>query len=236
MSSLTAEQRQLLGLESSGLVATDAGLMDPEAAEAFARLAAAAKEQGFELRVASAHRSFARQLLIWNGKLRGERPVCDEHDQPIDLQPLTAAQRVEAVLRFSALPGTSRHHWGTDVDVFDAAAVADDYCLQLNAAEVAADGCFARMHEWLDARIARGESYGFYRPYDRDRGGVAPERWHLSYAPRAADFTARLTARLLLRGWDEGCTEDELVLRPYLAPRLEEILERYVQRVALAPR
>ena len=43
--------------------------------------------------------------------------------------------------------------------------------------EVARGGVFDSLHSWLDARMAAGESHGFYRPYARDRGGVAPERW-----------------------------------------------------------
>jgi hypothetical protein len=47
--------------------------------------------------------------------------------------------------------------------------------------------------------------FGFYRPYVADRGGVAPEPWHLSYAPLAGVFAAGLTAEVLadaLRGAD----------------------------------
>ena len=38
--------------------------------------------------------------------------------------PLAPDALIETILLWSALPGGSRHHWGTDVDVFDAAAVA----------------------------------------------------------------------------------------------------------------
>ena len=99
---------------------------------------------------------------------------------------LSAEQQLHAILRFSAIPGTSRHHWGTDLDVFDAAALPQDYQLQLSPQEVAPGGMFDPLHCWLDQRMAAGEVHGFFRPYGQDRGGVAPERWHLSYAPMAA--------------------------------------------------
>ena len=45
------------------------------AAEAFQSLAAAARIVGYELAIASAHRNFERQRLIWNAKASGLRPV-----------------------------------------------------------------------------------------------------------------------------------------------------------------
>ena len=135
------------------------------------------------------------------------------------------------MLRFSALPGASRHHWGSDIDVFDAAAVPEGYRPKLDNAEVADDGVFGPLHRWLDERIAAGGSRGFFRPYDLDRGGTAPERWHLSYAPAARDFLGRLSCDLLRKGWDEAAP-GELVLRDHLDDCLEELFERFVNRVA----
>ncbi|SPY94009.1 D-alanyl-D-alanine carboxypeptidase [Proteus mirabilis] len=65
---------------------------------------------------ASFIRSFERQLAIWNGKFEGTRPVLDAESQPIDIQTLSEGQRCEAILKWSALPGASRHHWGTEID------------------------------------------------------------------------------------------------------------------------
>lgn len=226
----TSFEQHIYGLDTSGLVETEGGLLHPDAAIAFAQLQSAASAAGLDLRIASAYRSFERQLAIWNGKLNGERRVCDEQDRPLEVMNLSIAERVSAVLRFTALPGSSRHHWGTDIDVFDASAVAHGYKVQLSAAEVAVDGCFAPLHNWLDERIESGNSFGFYRPYDQDRGGVAQERWHLSFAPVAAGFAAQFDARGLTRAWDQAC--QPLMLREYLEPNLDTLLERYVYRVA----
>lgn len=227
-------QDQILGLDDSALLEVDGQRLLPEVADALEQLRAAAARCGFELRIASGYRSYARQLMIWDNKLTGKRPVLDADDQVIDLEALSIAQRLEAVLRFSALPGTSRHHWGTDLDVFDAAAVDSDYCVQLNNEEVSEGGCFTRLHDWLDERIASGESFGFYRPYDRDRGGVAPERWHLSYAPLALECQNRLDAKALVSLWRRG-SEFEPVERAAVEQQLEAIFERYVHRVAALP-
>ena len=85
-------------------------------------------------------------------------------------------------MHWSALPGASRHHWGTDVDLIDARAVAPDYRVQLLPEEYAGDGPFGRLGEWLQTNAAR---FGFFRPYRGVLSGVRPEPWHYSFAPLA---------------------------------------------------
>jgi hypothetical protein len=238
----TATELRSLGLLSDGLVPSAAGghsaMLQPMVEAAFAKLRRAAAAEGFDLRIASAFRSFERQRQIWNGKLCGDRPVFDDADRPIDLGRLDASERIECVLRFSAMPGASRHHWGSDMDVFDAAAVPEGYRLRLDLAKVADDGVFGPLHRWIDARIESRESFGFFRPYDRDRGGVAPERWHLSFAPLAAGYEEVLTPDTLRRAWRScrqlGVGGDVEGLEP-LCDQAEDLHERFVRRVARAP-
>ena len=79
------------------------------------------------------------------------------------------AARSPAVARDSplpAIPGTSRHHWGTDLDVYDAAALPADYRLELSPAEVAPGGLFDSLHRWLDERwrpVSPADSIGLMR-------------------------------------------------------------------------
>src|SRR5688572_2341659 len=96
---------------------------------------AAAAADGIDLVAFSGFRDFDRQLGIWNGKFRGERPMQDRAGQPIDALTLSPADRVTAILWWSALPGASRHHWGTDFDVMDAQALPAGYRLQVIPAE-----------------------------------------------------------------------------------------------------
>ncbi len=228
MSPLVLTADQLTGRDERHLVELAGGhRLQPAAAAAFALLRADAREAGFDLAIASSYRSYARQRLIWNGKAGGERPVHDDNGNPVPVLTLDAAERIRVILRFSALPGTSRHHWGTDLDVYDAAAVPAGYVLQLSPQEVAPGGPFDPLHRWLDARMAAGDSHGFYRPYGIDRGGVAPERWHLSYAPLAASCGGRVTAALLRDCWE--CDPQPLLLRKELETRLPELLARYVE-------
>jgi LAS superfamily LD-carboxypeptidase LdcB len=228
-------ERRLTGRDSTALEDVGSGLLlAREAAAAFARLAADARGAGFDLRIASAWRSFERQLAIFNGKACGERPVVDDEGRTCDLAALDVEARIHAILRYSALPGGSRHHWGTDIDVFDAACLPEGYRLALSTAEVAPGGLFDPLHCWLDARIDAGESHGFYRPYDRDRGGVAPERWHLSFAPLALRCQDQVDAQVLERCWEQPCAA-QLCWRDELLARLPELVERYLRRVAPAP-
>jgi len=221
---------QLTGREESHLLELSCGhRLQPAVAGAFAALQADASRAGFELAIASGFRSYSRQLAIWNSKASGQREIHDDNGRVVIIESLTPVEQLHAILRYSAMPGSSRHHWGTDLDVFDAAAIEPGYRLQLSPSEVAPGGVFDRLHCWLDQRMAAGESRGFYRPYSSDRGGVAPERWHLSYAPLAAACEPRLTPQLLLTCW-ENCTADEppLLLGDELRARLPQIVSDYV--------
>lgn len=218
-------EARLVGRDESGLVDCAPGqrLLAPVAAD-LERLQRDARAAGFELAVASAFRSFDRQLAIFNAKACGERPVHDDAGNPLDMAALDEMGKLHAILRFSALPGASRHHWGTDLDVYDAAAMPADYRLQLSPAEVAPGGLFDALHCWLDERMAEGGSHGFYRPYRSDRGGVAPERWHLSYAPLALDCERRLSPAVLRAAW----TGAQLEMRDLVDAQLEALFDRYV--------
>ena len=190
----------------------------------FVALQTQAAKQGFDLQICSGFRSFERQLHIWNGKLSGLRPVVDKAGNPIVLEALSPWDQIQAVLRWSALPGASRHHWGTDFDVYDAAAMPEGYQIQLTPEEVEGAGIFAPMHDWLDSSFD-GDSLGFYRPYGTDKGGVAPERWHLSYAPIADIYAREHSADVIA----ERLAGSELLLLDVVLENLDEIVRRFVQ-------
>lgn len=199
-----------------------AGVVEP-----FLALRAAAAGDGFDVRILSGFRSFERQLSIWNRKATGALPVLDSGARAIDINTLTGDELALAILRWSALPGASRHHWGTDIDVYDLAAKPAGYEVELIPAEVEHDGMFAPLHDWLDARIARGTSFGFYRPYDTDRGGVAPERWHLSYSPVSAECARLLTPDLLRT----TIANADMMLKDVVLARLTEAFDRFVTNI-----
>lgn len=209
-------------------------LIDPrctlhhEVVSPFLTLRAAAAADGIDLAAFSSFRDFDRQLAIWNGKFRGERPMQDRAGRPLDVAALTPAQRVEAILWWSALPGTSRHHWGTDFDVVDISAMPRGYKLQVIPAEYLDGGPFHRLTRWLDAHM---HAFGFYRPYSTDRGGVSPEPWHLSYAPVAHIAARQLSVRDLCAVIEGAAVEgkDEVLAA------LDRNYTTYVVNVDVAP-
>jgi len=220
-------QEQLTGRDESHLQWQDGIGLHPDCWAAFDRLREQAAEVGIDLCIASGFRSFERQLAIWNAKARGERGVHDDLGEPVDMAALDDERRMHAIMRYSALPGGSRHHWGTDLDIYDAAAMPADYQLQLTPQEYAADGIFGALAAWLDGQLA--ESAEFYRPYATDRGGVAPEPWHLSYRPLAQDCAGCFTVEMLR----DALQSSPLELSSTVFHNLPGIFERYIAVPAL---
>lgn len=213
---------EVAGLNAPQLVEHQGQWLRPELIEPLIALQQEAEAAGFELRIASAYRSFARQQCIWDQKAQGLRPLLSDTGEPLNYEALSVEQRLWAILRWSALPGASRHHWGTDFDVFDASALGEGQTLQLTFAETVGSGPFAEFHRWLDARLARGCS--FFRPYVRPFGGVAPEPWHLSYAPAAAHLQQSLSVAQLR----QIVLDSDIELKEQVLARLEEIFDRFV--------
>lgn len=214
---------RLFGMTNSGLIqsARFGCWLDPKADAALGELADAAAAQGFNLRVASGFRDFERQRGIWNGKANGTRAVLDSNGHPLDIKQMKPIELATAILRWSALPGASRHHWGSDMDVYDAAAMKPDYSLQLTVAECEADGPFSAFHQWLDKILPQTD---FYRPYACDRGGVAPEPWHLSYRPVAATFERQLTIAALR----SHLAQQDIALKSVVMEHLDAIYHRFI--------
>jgi LAS superfamily LD-carboxypeptidase LdcB len=191
------------------------------AATSFLAMRDAAATAGIDLAAASSFRDFDRQLGIWNAKWRGERPLLDRGGQPLDAAALVDTVRVDAILCWSALPGGSRHHWGTDVDVIDTAALPAGYRVQLVPAEYSTDGIFARLAHWLEENMAR---FGFYRPYVDGSQGAGAEPWHLSYWPIATAALESLTLPVLRR----AVAASELLGKERVLERLPEIYTRFI--------
>jgi LAS superfamily LD-carboxypeptidase LdcB len=199
------------------------------AARPFLAMRDAAARDGFDLVPVSSFRDFARQRAIWNAKFRGERRALDRRGRPMDMAALDAGARVEAILLWSALPGASRHHWGSDIDVADGNVIAAGYAPKLELAEYRRGGPFAALSNWLGENMRR---FGFFRPYVRRGRGVQPEPWHLSYAPVSRPAVARMTLPLLARAIAGAGVDGEAEI----LARLAAIRERYVLDVDAPPR
>lgn len=190
---------QLHGLSESHLVVSERFecKLHPDAERGLCRLADEAALAGIEIRVASGFRSFERQLAIWQAKAAGELRLMDHAGEcELEAKSLAPAECIRAILRWSALPGASRHHWGTDVDIFDGAAIDNDYRLQLTPWEYSEEGPFSSLSRWLAAYVDSPQA-DFYLPYAQDLGGVGPEPWHVSYRPLAQQCEQQLGCREL---------------------------------------
>jgi LAS superfamily LD-carboxypeptidase LdcB len=192
------------------------------------RLIADAQRAGFDLRIASGYRGFERQRLIWNKKCVGERPVLDRAGLIVDLTTLTAVEKIEAILHWSALPGASRHHWGTECDIYDAAAMPEGYQLGLHPSEYSEKGLFAPMMDWLQGYLHTSDAPDFYRPYAYDHGGVAPEPWHVSYRPIASEYEQQFSLVCLKEHLQQLSGDHRIEEQQTVIEHLDTIFQRFI--------
>ena len=180
-------------------------------------LSEAARANGFELRLESAYRSFDKQLSIWNRKARGELPLLSAEGVPME-RPKDEEELMYAILTWSALPGASRHHLGTDIDVVDGAACPEGYEVQLTPAEC--EGMFAKFHAFLTERMVADKAFGFSRVFVPGRGKIRPEGWHIAHLPtsrkRLEHFSLDELRRIYERS-DMECKRAVLANLPQLA-------------------
>ncbi|TVQ88038.1 MAG: D-alanyl-D-alanine carboxypeptidase family protein [Bacteroidetes bacterium] len=152
----------------------DGMYMHHEAYDAFVEMHEAAKGDGIELVIISAFRDFVHQRRIWNNKWNGQQ-VLSGNIYATDIA--NPADRALEILRFSAMPGTSRHHWGTDVDLNSLNNKYFEY------------GRGKREYEWLKENAER---FGFCQPYtargENRQQGYEEEKWHWSFKPVAAVY------------------------------------------------
>ena len=136
---------------------------------ALKKMQSAALEDGVKIEVVSAYRSFQRQKEIYEGKY---------HRFTGDGMSPEAA--IEKIIEYSTIPGTSRHHWGTDLDIIDGNASRPKSVLL--AENYHGKGPYCKLKEWLDLHAS---TFGFYETYTDlpERKGFSYEPWHWSYAP-----------------------------------------------------
>jgi LAS superfamily LD-carboxypeptidase LdcB len=143
-----------------------------EVTDSLMKMIAAAKKDGIQFQVISASRSFDQQKNIW------EKKWLDRKQQFPDEK-----MRAQNILRYSSMPGTSRHHWGTD---FDLNSLNPQYFNQ---------GRGKLEYEWL---IKNAKQYGFYQPYsdDEKRTGYQEEKWHWSFFPLSSIYLSTYIATI----------------------------------------
>lgn len=147
-------------------------MLRKEAFEAFQKMWESAKKDGISLKIISSTRTFNQQKSIWEGKW-----------ERFALQTPTPKNRALKILEYSSMPGSSRHHWGTDLDLND-----------LNNPSFEQRGKYQKVYEWLSAHA---HEYGFGQPYSAGRpNGYHEEKWHWSYTPLSKAFLAQYKANI----------------------------------------
>lgn len=196
--------------------------LQKEAAWAFRSWQDEAKKEGFQLTIASSFRDFERQQWIWSRKFSGLRKVHNDQGDILDLSTMDEWQKCQAILRFSAAPGLSRHHWGTDMDLYDPSLLPEEQKLQLEPFEYQKGGYFFEFSEWLKQSAPR---FGFFSPFLNmpERSRVAEEPWHYSFAPLSENLGKAMTADILRESW-QGV---ELLGVETLEKHLDELLHHY---------
>ncbi|WP_252723202.1 M15 family metallopeptidase [Pseudotamlana agarivorans] len=143
---------------------------------AFKEMYHAAKKEDINLVVISGTRNFNEQKAIWERKWKKY-----ENLPPLD--------RVKKILEYSSMPTTSRHHWGTDMDL-----------IQLKNSYFE-NGKGKKAYDWL---TKNANNYGFYQVYtnkENGRTGYHLEKWHWSYLPLASKY---------LKCYNENVTYDDI--------------------------
>jgi LAS superfamily LD-carboxypeptidase LdcB len=146
-----------------------------EALDGFLEMASAAEKDGVELKIASATRNFDYQKDLWNKKWEGATLVDGKNLAETIPDGLS---RFKKILEYSAAPGTSRHHWGTEIDIN---AATPEY-FETKQGE--------KVYDWL---LKNAWEYGFCQPYTTKgterTTGYSEEKWHWSYLPLSKTFT-----------------------------------------------
>ncbi len=226
---------QLTGITDSHLqsimVGQKAFLLHPEVASDLLSMIKAAEEAGFKMEIASGFRDFSRQRTIWNGKFSGELPVLDSDSQPLDKTSLNDEEKIMAILRWSALPGGSRHHWGCDLDVYARNLLPPEVSLQLEPQEYL-EGHQHEFYLWLKANLNR---FGFFFPYQHDLGGVAVEPWHISHISVGQRCLSQLTPELLRSELIQQNVHNRIAGIESILNNLDKIVSTYIRNISPPP-
>ena len=137
--------------------------LQKEVYKAFVKMYDAAKAENINLKIISGTRNFYEQKAIWERKWKRYN----------DLSPI---KRAKKILEYSSMPSTSRHHWGTDIDLNN---LNNSYFQR---------GVGAKEYKWLKENANK---YGFYQVYTskkNGRTGYNMEKWHWSYMPLSEKY------------------------------------------------
>lgn len=183
-----------------------------ETYKAFIKMFYAAKNDGVNLKIISGTRNFNYQKSIWEQKWNGGRMVDGKNLANTVKDPV---ERAKIILKFSSMPGTSRHHWGTDMDLN---SMENNYFETTQGKKV---------YDWLGNNASK---YGFCQPFsalgEGRKTGYQEEKWHWSYMPLAKTYLKEYQKKVTyenITGFAGSKTAKEL-----------EVIKNYVMSINMA--
>ncbi|WP_040247804.1 M15 family metallopeptidase [Psychroserpens mesophilus] len=178
-----------------------------EAHEAFERLKYEALKSDIRIQVVSSYRGYEHQNRIWERK----------YNRNIN-NGLSPQESINKIIEYSTIPGTSRHHWGTDLDIIDAHVTQPSSVLQPKHFEE--NGCYRNLKQWMDEHA---HTFGFYLVYTNasQRKGFKYEPWHYSYKPLSSLYLSQYLNLKI----NEIITNENLKGSPYFS---EEFISKYL--------
>lgn len=144
-----------------------------EVLQQFDQMFQSAKRDGIELEIVSATRNYNYQKGIWERKWKRSKYMGWQNmDKVLD------------IMKYSSMPGTSRHHWGTDIDLNQ---LNNDYFETGEGQE---------LYKWL---VECAPNYGFHQVYtskEQGRTGYQEEKWHWSYLPLSEEILTQYNEKI----------------------------------------
>ena len=174
-------------------------MMRKDAFSAFVSMYDAAQKEGIKLKIVSATRNFVNQKSIWERKWNGST-ILEGGLNATTIKDFK--KRALKILEYSSMPGSSRHHWGTDLDLNE---LENGYF---------ASGQGKKIYDWL---VKHGHEYGYCQVYTakgKERpNGYNEEKWHWSYTPvssRLMELAKNALTNEMISGFDGAETASEI--------------------------
>jgi hypothetical protein len=174
------------------------GNMQEEVYRAYEQMRKTAAKVDIDIKVVSAHRSYNRQREIWNTKY-----------SMFISQGLSPKDAIREIITYSTLPGTSRHHWGTEIDIIDNSNPQSGDVLLPE--KFYGDGPSSALRSWMNQNA---KDYGFLEVYTDHpkRKGFAHEPWHYTYYPLSKAYLEILINQVI----SEIAKDEQLLGREFL--------------------
>lgn len=201
------KNKEFVKLNPEHLVYNREIFLRKEVYEAFVQMHNAALDSGVSLKIVSGFRSFNYQKYLWERKWEGQILV-DSIDPKKEFP--DEFERAKFILNYTAMPGISRHHWGTDIDIHG--VEVEDFKTE--------EGI--KIYNWLTANADR---FGFCQTYDTTvAGGFSPEKWHWSYMPTAKMMLSKYQDKIKISDISgfKGCENADSI----------KVIENYVLNIS----